>query len=60
MRTLTTDGELRPSGGAVANETPVAVEYNGLGYAVLMASGNNLVDLGYGFAQAERLIVSVA
>lgn len=57
MRTLTPDGELRPSGRAVANETPVAVEYNGLGYAVLMASGHKLVDLGYGFAQAERLIL---
>jgi len=41
---------------AVADETPIAVEFNGLGYAVLMASAADLVDLAYGFARAERLI----
>jgi FdhD protein len=41
---------------AIADETPVAIEVNGLGYAVLMASASDLVDLAYGFALAERLI----
>jgi FdhD protein len=41
---------------AIADETPVAIEINGLGYAVLMASASDLVDLAYGFALAERLI----
>lgn len=41
---------------AIAEEVPVAIECNGLGYAVLMASPNDLLDLAYGFALTERLI----
>ena len=41
---------------AVPVEAPVAIEFNGIGYAVLMASPADLSDLAYGFAQAERLI----
>ena len=40
----------------VADESPVAIEYNGLGYAVLMATAADLDDLAYGFSHAERLI----
>lgn len=40
----------------VAEETPIAIEFNGLGYAVLMASAADLDDLAFGFALAERLI----
>lgn len=40
----------------VAAEAPVAIEVNGLGYAVLMATPGDLVDLAYGFALAERMI----
>jgi FdhD protein len=40
----------------VAEETPVAIEINGFGYAVLMASPIDLEDLLYGFLCAERLI----
>ena len=40
----------------VAAERPVAIEVNGLGYAVLMATPSDLTDLAWGFAQAERLI----
>jgi FdhD protein len=47
-----TDAIERP----VADETPVAIEYNGLGYAVLMASAADLEDLAFGFSHAERLI----
>lgn len=35
---------------------PVAIEVNGIGYAVLMATPEALDDLAYGFALAERLI----
>ncbi len=35
---------------------PVAIEINGIGYAVLMATPDALDDLAYGFALAERLI----
>jgi len=37
-------------------EMPVAVEFNGLGYAVLMATPDDLEDLAHGFALSERLI----
>ena len=35
---------------------PVAIEINGIGYAVLMATPEALDDLAYGFVLAERLI----
>ena len=40
----------------VAVEAPVAIEVNGLGYAVMMASPADLTDFAYGFARSERLI----
>ena len=40
----------------VAVEVPVALEFDGLGYAVLMATPADLPDLVRGFALAERLI----
>lgn len=50
-------------GGAVsaitrelAQEVPVALEFNGIGYAVLMATPQDVPDLVLGFALAERLI----
>jgi FdhD protein len=55
---------LDPAGGraplarSVAVESPIAIEINGLGYAVMMASPADLTDFAYGFAQAERLIGS--
>lgn len=50
------DGQRDKVERAIAVETPVAVEINGLGYAVMMASPTNLIDFAYGFASAERLI----
>ncbi|ATE66443.1 formate dehydrogenase accessory sulfurtransferase FdhD [Rhizorhabdus dicambivorans] len=44
----------------LADETPIAIEYNGLGYAVLMASAADLEDLAHGFSRAERLIEAAA
>lgn len=41
---------------AIAEETPVAISVDGFGYAVMMASPNDLDDFAYGFALAERLI----
>ena len=41
---------------AVAIEHPVAVEVNGLGYAVIMLTPADLIDFGHGFALSERLI----
>lgn len=40
----------------VAVEAPIAIEVNGLGYAVMMATPADLIDFGTGFALTERLI----
>lgn len=40
----------------VATECPIAIEFNGLGYAVMMASPQDLEDFAIGFALGERLI----
>lgn len=37
-------------------ETPVAISFLGIGYAVMMATPNDLADFAYGFARSERLI----
>lgn len=50
------DGTAKPIERAIAEEMPIAIECNGIGYAVLMATPVALADLGYGFALAERLI----
>ncbi|UVO50315.1 formate dehydrogenase accessory sulfurtransferase FdhD [Sphingomonas sp. SUN019] len=50
------DGTTAPIDRAVAVEMPVAIEFNGIGYAVLMATPQHLEDLAFGFALSERLI----
>ena len=50
------DGACAPIRRPIAEEVPVAIEVNGIGYAVLMATPAALEDLGAGFALAERLI----
>lgn len=45
---------------SVALEVPVAIEVNGFGYAVLMASPVDLEDLIHGFLHSERLIGAAA
>ncbi len=56
FRAVTPGGVSTPLERAIADEVPVAIECNGIGYAVLMASPADLLDLGYGFALSERLI----
>lgn len=56
FRRIASDGSTQPIDRAVAREMPVAIEFNGIGYAVLMATPTDLIDLAYGFALAERLI----
>jgi FdhD protein len=41
---------------ALAVETPVAISFLGIGYAVMMATPADLEDFGVGFAHSERLI----
>lgn len=50
------DGAMRTADRDVAVEHPVAIEFNGLGYAVMMATPVDMVDFAYGFAASERLI----
>ena len=56
LRRIGADGGVRIVERAIAAETPIAMEYNGIGYAVLMATPADLDDLAVGFANAERLI----
>ncbi|MBU0555504.1 MAG: formate dehydrogenase accessory sulfurtransferase FdhD [Alphaproteobacteria bacterium] len=49
------DGSTRPVSRPFAPEVPVALEYNGLSYAVMMASPFSLEDFVTGFALTEGL-----
>jgi FdhD protein len=53
---LAADGARTPIAREVAIEAPIAVEINGLGYAVMMATPADLTDFAYGFCLSERLI----
>jgi FdhD protein len=53
---VTADGQRLLIQRPVAVEAPVAIEFNGIGYAVMMATPTALEDFAYGFARSERLI----
>lgn len=50
------DGEAAPIERAIAIERPIAIEFNGIGYAVMMATPADLQDFATGFALSERLV----
>lgn len=50
--------EVSPGTRTLANEVPVAVEFDGTPYAVMMLSPADLEDFAVGFALAERIISS--
>ena len=53
------DGTLdRPIQRPLAEEVPVAIEVNGIAYAVMMASANDLEDFATGFALSEDFIAA--
>ncbi|WP_313804205.1 formate dehydrogenase accessory sulfurtransferase FdhD [Sphingobium sp.] len=53
---LTPEGRVTAVTRELAEEVPIAIEYNGIGYAVLMATPADVAELVLGFALAERLI----
>jgi FdhD protein len=50
------DGDSTPIDRALAVEMPVAIEIDGIGYAVMMATPDALDDFATGFCLSERLI----
>lgn len=52
---VTPEGLRRPAVRTLAEEVPVAIEVNGIGYAVMMATPADLEDFAFGFLQSERL-----
>ncbi|WCM28487.1 formate dehydrogenase accessory sulfurtransferase FdhD [Sphingomonas sp. QA11] len=52
----TPKGEDSEVSRAVAVEAPVSVEFNGIGYAVMMATPADLEDFATGFSLSERLV----
>ncbi|KQN25999.1 formate dehydrogenase family accessory protein FdhD [Sphingomonas sp. Leaf33] len=54
------DGTRGPVERVLAEEVPIAIEVNGIGYAVLMATPDYLEDLAVGFAASERLLAGAA
>ncbi len=50
------EGEVVAASRELANEVPVAVEFDGSPYAVMMLSPADLEDFAVGFALAERII----
>lgn len=55
-QTLAPLGGGAPQTREIPVETPVALEFNGIAYAVMMATPADLEDFATGFAIAERLI----
>lgn len=59
FRQIRADGTDTPITRAIAIERPIALEFSGVGYAVMMATPTDLADFTTGFALSERLIPDV-
>ncbi|MEG8040914.1 formate dehydrogenase accessory sulfurtransferase FdhD [Sphingomonas sp. LR60] len=55
---VTPDSPAAPHERAVIEEAPVAIEVNGIGYAVMMATPQHIADFATGFALAERIVTA--
>ncbi len=58
FRSIGRDGKAGEVARAVAIERPLAIEFNGIGYAVMMATPADVRDFATGFALSERLIAA--
>jgi FdhD protein len=59
VASLTRSG-VAPAERRIAAEVPIAISFNGIGYAVMMATPADLEDFAVGFARSERLIESAS
>ncbi len=57
---IAADGVATPADRLLAAEVPIAIEINGIGYAVMMATPADLEDFATGFLLAERLAETTA
>lgn len=55
-RTVWQQGKLSRDTDAVVQEAPVALVYNGISHAVMMATPADLADLALGFSLSERIL----
>ena len=55
-RRIACDGDVQLIATDIAVETPIAIEFDGIGYAVMMATPADLEDFVRGFVVSERLI----
>ena len=60
FRIAFTDAAVREAPAALAQEHPIAFEYNGLGYAVMLGTPHDLEDFAHGFTAAEGLATCAA
>jgi len=56
FRIAFTNAAVRAPPEALAQEHPIAFEYNGLGYAVMLGTPDDLEDFAVGFTTAEGLV----
>lgn len=56
LKRVRPDGQVEAKSRPLAIEAPVAIEYNGLGYAVMMATPVDLEDFAVGFSLSEKVI----